>query len=673
MALLATCVVATGEAETVRYVLRTSDGKPAGEQVVEREPGQTKVRYVFKDNGRGPELDERIVVGPDGAPVRYDVVGTSTFGATVDEHFERRGDDAAWHSTSERGNATAGGSALYVPLNGSLEAVSLSLGLVDAAPAGRLALLPSGALTQRVVDVIEVERGGERKRVRLLAQVGLGFQPALYWATDEPHPRLFAAIITGWLSALEEGWDASLDVLAEHQAKAEAALLRGLAARTRHPLPGLTVIRNARVFDSRTSEVGPPSDLYLLRGRITALRPAGGPPGGADNEIDAAGRIVLPGLFDMHAHVGRWDGGLHLAAGVTTVRDMGNDNRQLQAMLDETARGDVLLPQIVPAGFLEGKGPNAAQQGIHIETLQQATDAIDWYAARGYPQLKIYNSFPRDLVRDTVAYAHARGMRVSGHVPVYMRAQDVVEQGFDEIQHMNQVMLNFLVTPTTDTRTLERFYLPAEKGGALDLDSKPVQDFIALLVRKHTVIDPTLTIHDLIRQRDGEPSAPYEPVRQHLPPDVQRGLFVGALKIPDEVTGARYDKSYAKIVEFVGRLHRAGVPLVAGTDSTPGFTLQAELEGYVKAGLSPPEVLQIATRNGARYSRTEADRGAIEVGKRADLILVDGDPTKDIADIRKVALVVTQDSVLVPTEIYHELGIAPFVDAVPTIRTATGR
>ena len=215
--------------------------------------------------------------------------------------------------------------------------------------------------------------------------------------------------------------------------------------------------------------------------------------------------------------------------------------------------------------------------------------------------------------------------------------------GYDEIQHINQVLLNFLVDDKTDTRTLERFYLPAEKVADLDFDSKPVQDFIALLAQRKIVIDPTLATFDFIRQRDGELSQEFAAVADHVPPDVRRGFFQAQMKIPDDATAARYEKSYAKMIEFTGRMYRAGVPLVAGTDDIAGFTLQRELELYVEAGLTPAQVLQVATCNGAKYARVLDDRGVIMPGKRADLILVDGDPTKNISDIRKVALVIKGD------------------------------
>ena len=139
-------------------------------------------------------------------------------------------------------------------------------------------------------------------------------------------------------------------------------------------------------------------------------------------------------------------------------------------MIDATSRKSASSkPRIVAAGFIEGKSKNSASGGFTIATLAEAKKAVDWYAKRGYPQVKIYNSFPKEHLRATAAYAHAKGLRVSGHVPAFMRAQEVVEQGYDEIQHINQVLLNFFVTDKTDTRTLERFYLPAEKTASLDL------------------------------------------------------------------------------------------------------------------------------------------------------------------------------------------------------------
>ena len=658
------------DAETLSYVVVNDRIGTPGRQTVERsDDGTFTVKYIYKNNGRGPELVERFRLAPDGTFSEYHVTGTSTFGAVVDEHFERKGGVAEWRSTSERGTANVSGPALYVPLNSSYAPASVFIGAMAARADGAMPLVPNGTLRMRKLDEVEVRRSdGSRQRVQLLAQTGLGFGPWFLWATTGPAPRLFASLDLQEEMFVEAGWEENRKLLEEHQRVAERQALRDRAERLRHPMPGLTVVRNARIFDSEKATVGAPADIYILRGRITQIVPAGSLAREADNEVDAAGRIVIPGLFDMHAHVWRWNGALDLAAGVTSVRDMGNDNAAMQRMLDDVPAGRVLMPQIVPCGFLEGRSPFSSSFGITIGTIDEAKRAVDWYAQRGYRQLKIYNSFPKEILRETVAYAHGRGMRVSGHVPAFMRAADVIEQGFDEIQHINQVLLNFLVTPTTETRTIERFRLPAEKVADLDFDSQPVQDFIALLARRQIVIDPTLATFDMMQHRHGEIAAPYAAVADHLPPDVRRSLLVADMNIPDAATDARYKRSYAKLVEFVGRMHRTGVPLVAGTDSIPGFTLQAELALYVQAGLTPAQVLQIATLHGAKYTGTSHERGSVATGKLADLVLLDGDPTADIANLRKVALVITQGHWLSPKAMHEEMGIAPFVETLVAVR-----
>ena len=648
-------------AETLRYVALVDGGKQAGQQVVTvRDDGTTAVDFIFKDNGRGPELKEEYRLATDGTYQSYRVQGTSTFGAKIDESFTRSGNQAQWKSTSDDGQQAVVGTALYSPLGGTPAGFSVAFNALSKRGDGKLPLIPSGTLTSRKVTDMEVQCGGAMRAVHLVAVTGVGLTPTFAWATTGANPRLFAFIYPGYLQLIEDGCQADAKALEARQKVAEGEALVDLAKRLGHPLAGATLIRNARVFDSEKATLGPASDVLVRGGKIVSVSPAGKDKTQAENVVDAGGKVLLPGLFDMHGHMGRWDGGLDLAAGVTTVRDMGNDNATLQQMIQEIKAGTLMSPDIVPAGFIEGESKFSARNGFVIKNLDEAKKAVDWYAEHGYPQIKIYNSFPKDVLKDTVAYAHSKGLRVSGHVPAFLRAQDVVDSGFDEIQHINQLMLNFFVDDKTDTRTLARFYLPAEKTDALDLDSQPVQDFIAGLAKKQIVIDPTLATFEFLHQRAGEMSPIVADVADHLPPDIQRGRRAAEMNIPDDATASRYNRSYSKMVEFVGRAYRAGVPVVAGTDEMVGFTLQHELDLYVKAGLTPAQVLQIATWNGAKYTRTLDQRGSVSPGKRADLVLIDGDPTANIGDIRKVALVIKGDTAYYPSEIHEALGVKPF-------------
>jgi hypothetical protein len=664
--LAAASVHAESAGDTTRYVILVNGGTTkAGHQWVTRSgDGTTKVDFIFKDNGRGPELKEEFKLDKNGTFTQYHVAGQSTFGALINETFTRTGDKAVWKSTSDHGEQEVFGSALYTPLGGTPESFAVALQALARRSDGKLPLIPGGTLTSRKLVDTEISNGKETRKVQLLALTGVGFTPNFVWATTGESPRLAAFIFPGVIQLLEEGWEKNGAALETAQKAAEKELLAGMQQRLAHPLSGTTLIHNARIFDSERATLGGASDLLLENGRIVAISSAGDEKRKADHVIDAGGRVLLPGLFDMHAHFGAWDGGLHLAAGVTTIRDMGNDNATLQGLIAQEEAGSLFSPRIVPAGFIEGESPNSARNGFVIKNLDEAKHAVDWYAEHHYPQIKIYNSFPKAILPELTAYAHSKGLRVSGHIPVFLRAHEAVEQGYDEIQHINQVLLNFLVTDKTDTRTLERFQLPADKVAGLDFDGKPVQDFIAELVQHKTVIDPTLTTFDYIRQKDGDLSQAYAAVADHMPPDVRRGFYQGQMKIPNDAAAALHEKSYAKMIEFVGRMYKAGISIVAGTDALPGFTLQRELELYVQAGLTPSQVLQIATYNGAKYSRVLDDRGVIMQGKRADLILVDGDPTQNISDIRKVALVVKGDKAYAPSEIDEALGIKAFAPPV---------
>lgn len=650
-----------GAAETIKYIALVDGGKQAGGQtVVHGDDGVTRVDFIFKDNGRGPELKEEYVLAADGTFATYSVKGTSTFGAPVDESFRVENGVAIWKSTADAGEQPLVEGAAYSPLGGSPQSLSVAFSALSRRADGKLPLIPSGTLSMRAVTEIEVVKGDEKRKVQLVMLTGVGLTPTFFWATTGPQPRMFASIFPGYLQLIEDGWQANGDALETRQKQAEADALGDLQKRLSHPLSGTTLIRNARVFDSENATLGAASDVLIANGRIVSISGGGQENARADRVIDAGGRVLLPGLFDMHGHISEWQGGLHLAAGVTTVRDMGNDNKTLQQLMTDERNGRRLSPSIVAAGFLEGESPMSARNGFVISDLAGAKKAVDWYAKNGYPQIKIYNSFPKDILRDTVSYAHSRDMRVSGHIPVFLRAQDALDAGYDEIQHINQVLLNFLVEDTTDTRTLERFYLPAKRIADMNFDAKPVQDLIARLSRDQIAIDPTLTAFDFIRHRAGQMSPAYAAVAEHMPPDVLRGFRVAEFDIPDDATHARYNKSYDKMVEFVGRMYKAGVPILAGTDGFAGFTLQRELELYVKAGMTPAQALQIATWTGAKYARVLEDRGSIAVGKRADLVLVDGDPTTDIADIRKIALVIKNGTAYYPSDVYESLGIKPF-------------
>ncbi len=647
---------------TVHYAVLYA-GRTAGSQTTTvGDDGQLQVRYTHRDNGRGPDLEERIVAAPDGTLRRYRLRGRSTFGAPLDERFEIRGSRAIWRSPAESGSAAVDGPAMYVPADGSPEIRAMIARAASRAPGGRMAAWPGGELVSRRLTEVRLGPEGRQRRVALYAISGLDLEPVYVWLDVDRDLRLFARITPGGGHVIEQGFEEQSPELERAQQAAEAEQLQALATALAQHLPDPVLIRDVRVFDTGSATLGPPSDVYLHAGRIAAIYPAGSPAQQPATVIDGAGRALLPGLFDMHTHADAWSAALQVAGGVTTARDMGNDNAILAGLIDDVDRGRVIGPRIVAAGFLEGESPHSARGGFVVSSIDEARAAVDWYAQRGYRQIKIYNSFKPEWVAPVAAYAHARGLRVSGHVPAFSRSERVVREGYDELQHINQIMLNFVSDPDTDSRTLARFTLVGERTAGLDLDSPAVRDYVSLLAGRGTVVDATLaTFEGMYNQRQGEVDPALAAAADHVPFATQREWRSNSMDVSDANVGT-YRASYAKMIRFVGMLHDAGVPLVAGTDGMPGFLLHRELELYVRAGMTPGEALRIATRNGARYAGLEQEAGSIERGKRADLILVDGDPTADISAIRRVSFVLKGGIGYAPADIYEAFGIRRFAD-----------
>jgi imidazolonepropionase-like amidohydrolase len=186
-----------------------------------------------------------------------------------------------------------------------------------------------------------------------------------------------------------------------------------------------------------------------------------------------------------------------------------------------------------------------------------------------------------------------------------------------------------------------------------------VRNFLQLLKDRHTVSDPTVgTFEDMFVARAGTMSPNMAAVADRLPSQVRRGLFSGGLPIRPGID-QRYRDSYAAMIRMVGELYKSGITIVAGTDGWPGFGLHRELELYVRAGIPAPEVLRIATLGAARVMKHDDERGSIAPGKLADVILVDGDPSTNISDIRKVTTVVRNGVVYRCADLYRSLGIKP--------------
>lgn len=629
-------------------------------------PDTVNIEFSFRDNGRGPDLKESYRIDALGAPAAYQGKGKSTFGNDIDETYAWSDGRGRWTSLVDRGDKAVVEGALYVPIEGSPAYFGQLVRSLLRRPGQTAPSVAGGPFAVERLAEMRLDGPSGLVPVALYAMTGLGLTPSYVWLRDDGD-RAFFADVSPWAEIVPEGYERHGPALVARQQQAQTERLEALQKRLARPLPGLTVITGVRWFDAQAALMRGPSDISIYDGRITAIAAPGSSHAAPAQTIDGRGKTLLPGLFDMHSHMDEESGLFHLAAGVTSVRDPANRNDKLEELRAKIDAGILPGPRIQAMGFIEGRSPFSARHGFVVDSLDAAKRAVDWYAERGFIQLKLYNSFKPEWVKPLAAYAHAKGLRVGGHVPAFMRAEEAVRDGYDELHHINQVMLNFLVKPDDDTRTLLRFSLVGDKAHTIDLDGAKAQAFLRLMRSRGTVVDVTMaTFESTYLQRNGQPSPSFGMIADHLPVLVQRYLLSAESEINDE-NAARYKASFQTMLDYVGRMHKAGVPIVAGTDSWDGFALQRELELYVAAGIPPLQVLKIATWNGAKYTQTLATRGTIERGKWADLLLVDGDPSKNISDIRKASLVMKGGVAYAPSQVYEALGIRPFVPAAEIV------
>ena len=642
--------------ETRYTVLLT--GKTAGVQTSNVRPdGARELTFEYADRGRGPKLTTTIRLDADGLPVSLNTTGHDYLKAPVAETFIFENGVARWKNTAESGEKRPTAHAFYNSMNGAPEEFALLARALLKSPGRRLPLLPDGEASIERTGELTLKDGAGERRVVSYEVTGLGFTPSTVWLDED---NSFFASVSGWLSVIREGWESSAAALLRKQDELEAGRTSKLArALTRKP-SGPLAFTNAKLFDAETGKTLPNMTVVVEGDRIKTVGRAHGVKVPKDAEvIDARDKTLMPGLWDMHVHVGPNDGLMHVAAGVTSVRDMANDTEALFALKARIDAGEEIGPRILMAGIMDGRGPYAGPTKVLVDTEEEARAAVDDYARLGYSQVKIYSSIKPELVPFIVARAHEKGLRVSGHVPAFMTAEQFVRAGADEFQHINFFVLNFLYDDVKDTRTPVRFTSVADRAATVNLNDPRVRALVALLRERKTVVDPTVNVFEsMFTDRPGRMPERYATLAERLPPQVRRYLLGGGLPVP-EGKDERYRESAQALLRMVKLLYDAGVPLVAGTDATPGFALHRELELYAEAGIPANEVLRIATIGAARVAKRDGELGSVAPGKLADLVLVEGDPTRRIGDIRRVSLVVKDGAVYDPAALYKAIGVRP--------------
>ena len=640
-------------------------GSKVGHLKVDEHGDRFSIDYDYKSNGRGPTIVEELRLGPDGLPQSWTISGATTFGSKVNERFEQTGDKATWTDSVGSGSATVDEPSLYIGQGASPWALGVYARALLADDDKTLATLPGGSISIARGEALGVSGEGGPIQVRAHTISGIDLNPS-YVLLDQDD-ELFAYITPAFI-IIREGYAGEEERLRGVAEQLATRRFESIQQETAHRYEVPLRIRNVRVFDPGTLALTGPVSVRVEGKRIAGIDPVAVASVPGEVVIDGAGGTLVPGLIDMHGHVSQGDALLNIAAGVTTMRDMGNDNAVLDTLVQRIEDGTIAGPRIVRSGMIEGKSPFNNSSGILVDSQQEALDAVRWYADRGYWQVKLYNSMKPEYAKPTVAEAHRLGLRAAGHVPAFSNADAMVEAGFDELTHINQILLGWVLEPEEDTRTLLRL-TALRRLPALDLQAGRVQKTIDNIADNDVAVEPTIGIHELLLlSRDGEVPAGMVDYLDNLPVGAQRDAKRAWSDMSAPGDAEAYRGAYAKLLDTLRLMRERGITLIPGTDTGGALTFHRELELFQQIGYSAPEVLKLATQDMATYMGRGDSLGSIEEGKLADFFLVPGDPTQDLKAIKRISMVVSDGVAYFPSEIYPHFGMTPFVEAPKVTR-----
>lgn len=610
-------------------------------------------KFEFTDRGTKVPLNATLKTRQDLTPESFNIKGNVSRFSTIDSSVDVKGNSASIREMKAVRQTTA--PERFFTISGYAP-VTMQQMLVRYLGAhkftGALTTLPGGEVTveRRGKDKVKV---GE-KEVELVRYSVSGLiwgREALWFDASE---NLVAAVTVDaefdHFEALRDGYESQLPFFVTRAASDGMAALADLARKLSPDSSRTLAITGATLIDG-TGRAPVNDAVVVIDGdRIVAAGPRDKVkiPGGA-KRLDAHGKFLLPGLWEMHAHFEQVEWGpIYLAAGVTTVRDVGNEFEFITSVRDAIKAGRGLGPRMLLAGIVDGDSPSAIGV-IRANTSEEARAVVNRYHDAGFQQIKIYSSVKLEVLQVICAEAHRLGMTVTGHIPSGMTAIQGVEAGMDQINHIQYIPPVLWPKGFRPDRS--------KPVPPIDFQSPEAQQGLQFFKSHGTVVDPTMVVFEWTLHPEATPFGNIEPGVAKLPLALAGPINNGGVP-PERVAFA--DSILRLYLSTIGALYQAGIPIVAGTDQVvPGHSLHREIELYVQAGLTPMEAIQAATIVPARVMKLDNEVGSIETGKRADVVILDRNPLEQISNIRSVRTVVAAGRVYECAPLWTSVGFKP--------------
>jgi len=652
----------TSANETGKFTLHKFE-QPIGEETytIAHEGGSLtlKTDFAFTDRGSRVPLSATLKAADDYTPQSFVIKGNTSRMSDIDSDVELNGSNATIRRGKETSSVTAPQSFFtisgYAPV--AVQMALIRYWRAHGSPP-QLATLPSGEVRIQDRGVETIEIGGRSIPIERYTMRGLIWGLETLWM--DSNNNLAALVSTDaefdHFEAVREEYEPALSKFVASAARDEMVALTELSQGRSGRRAGTLAFVGATLINTTGEATIANAAIVIRDSKIIAIGPSNKVKVPQDaRRIDVTGKYIIPGLWDMHAHYEQVEWGpIYLAAGVTTVRDVGNEFEFITAVRDAVNSGKGLGPHMLLAGIVDGDSPYA----LGVARVNSPADAQTWvqrYHDAGFQQMKIYSSVKSDNVKAICTDAHKLEMTVTGHIPEGMTAYDGVNDGMDQINHIHYVL--DLLKPKdfdwTKATRAERMKMLA----SIDVNSDAGKQAVAFLRKHNTVIDPTMALIEFMQRSADVPADKIEPGVDQVAPELREQLVNGG--VPPE-RAAIAQKIVQNNLAIIGVLHRAGVRIVAGTDQTvPGYSLYREIELYNQAGFTPMEALQAATIVPARVMNADHESGSIEVGKRADFDILDANPLENIHNVRSVRSVVANGVLYESAPLWESVGFKP--------------
>jgi imidazolonepropionase-like amidohydrolase len=617
--------------DTTQYVI-LNHGRRAGETTIARTGDTLVVRTQFLDRNRGYVSARSYRVDHSGKIVGGESLAWVWGGeiGAPNDRFEIGRDSAVYGIGRQTRSVWAPDMFPRLRAASSDYDLALQAKFLLGRPDHKGRLMPGELpVSAEVITTAMAPTKSGAKHVRFVGvYTNTTTDPEGIWLDDAG--EMFAGGI-GWFITVRPGAEQSLPVLRAAEMKWRNAQGLSLAKSLPRAKEATVVIRNGDLFDSERGVMVPKTTVVIKGEKIAAVGAAADSmPIPADAQIiDATGKTVMPGMWDMHGHLqhtSQVDFAVRqLAIGLTTVRDMASDIDVATWYRDQVNAGNLLGPRAILSGFMEGPELWSGPTDVLLSNEAEARTWVAKYDSMGYKQIKLYNLIHPDLVPVIAAEAHKRGMRLSGHIPRGLSVPAAITLGFDEIQHAAFLFSTFYEDSLFMPKMRAYSQVASVVAPNVNVDGPEFTALVDFMHQHHTVLDGTYAIWTSTAS-----------------------AAVGAP--PVDMKGVN---NYYRTIT---RLDSAGVTLVPGTDNPTSSTYVNELECYVHAGLPAAKVLQMATITSARVMRDDANYGSIVPGKVADVIVVNGKPIETIGDLRKVDEVIRAGRVYTPAELKKAIG-----------------